>query len=202
MPRAFSRKYRILLTRIYVVILLFLILFSESLWEKDHITSGIFFLIGVILIGIGAVGRLWCALYISGYKSNVLITTGPYSISRNPLYFFSLLGAVGVALSTETMLIPLSLLICYAVLYPSVILSEEIKLRNIHNEAFEEYCRKTPVFFPNFKLFTEPDEYVVQPKIFRKAVFEVLWFVWMLGLVEFAECLREAHFLPVLFKLY
>jgi protein-S-isoprenylcysteine O-methyltransferase Ste14 len=36
--------------------------------------------------------RLWCSLYISGYKNSQLITSGPYSLCRNPLYFFSFVG--------------------------------------------------------------------------------------------------------------
>jgi hypothetical protein len=33
-------------------------------------------------------------------------------------------------------------------------------------------------------------------------MFEVLWFVWLLGLAELAEALHEARVLPILFKMY
>ncbi|MCE5340608.1 MAG: isoprenylcysteine carboxylmethyltransferase family protein [Planctomycetaceae bacterium] len=157
---------------------------------------------GSVLVGIAVAGRLWCALYISGYKSNTLITTGPYSMCRNPLYFFSFLGAIGVGLATETISIPVFIVLGFATLYPLVILSEEKKLAYIHKDAFSSYCKKTPLFFPLLKLLNEPKEYVVRPIIFRKAAFEALWFVWLLGLVELVESLHEVGILPVLCNLY
>jgi protein-S-isoprenylcysteine O-methyltransferase Ste14 len=200
--KSFSRKYRMFISRLFVAIIVALLIFSGSKWETRPVMSGILFMIGVMLVGMATVGRLWCALYISGYKSNTLITIGPYSISRNPLYFFSFLGAAGVGLTTETILIPIIIIICFAILYPLVILSEQKKLVEIHKDAFVEYCKSTPVFFPKLSLFKEPAEYTVKPVIFRKAMFEVMWFVWLLGLTELAEALHDARVLPILFNMY
>jgi len=47
------------------------------------------------------------------------------AMCRNPLYFFSLLGALGVGLTTETLLIPFVILIAFVGYYPNVIKSEE-----------------------------------------------------------------------------
>ena len=47
---------------------------------------------GVLLIAIAILGRAWCTLYIGGRKAQELTDSGPYSLSRNPLYVFSFIG--------------------------------------------------------------------------------------------------------------
>jgi protein-S-isoprenylcysteine O-methyltransferase Ste14 len=176
-------------------------LISKSRWE-DSLVGPALFLAGAVLIGFAVVGRLWCSMYISGYKSGTLITEGPYSMSRNPLYFFSFLGAVGAGLATETFLIPICLLLAFAFYYPMVIKAEQKKLAGIHGQSFSNYCKKTPVFFPSFKLLKEPDEYTVKPKIFRKTLFEVMWFVLLLGIIEVKEAFEQAGLLPTIFRMF
>ena len=132
-----TKKYRIQITRIFAIVMGFLILFSGSKWEETYkFGSVMIFMIACFLVGIASLGRLWCSLYISGYKKSQLVTVGPYSMCRNPLYFFSFIGAVGVGCGTETLIIPLILLIAFGLYYPSVIKSEEKDLQKIHGEAF------------------------------------------------------------------
>ena len=75
------------------------------------------------------VGRIWCLTYSSGYKSSELVTQGPYSVSRNPLYFFSFIGLIGIGLATETFTLTLFLIAFFALVYPAVIAGEEEFLR-------------------------------------------------------------------------
>ena len=195
-------KLRIPLSRSFAVILGVIILFSSSKWEDVSFASNIVFLTGCILVGIASLGRLWCYLYIAGYKDSSLVTTGPYSISRNPLYFFSLLGALGVGLATETLVIPSIVLILFAMYYPTVIRSEERRLLSLHGEKFESYCKNTPTFFPKLSLLKEPETYKVNPKIFRRNSFNALWFIWLTGILEIIEAFHETGVLPVYIKIY
>jgi protein-S-isoprenylcysteine O-methyltransferase Ste14 len=75
---------------------------DRKLDNSYYILSKAMIIAGCLLIGCATVGRLWCAQYIAGYKNDVLVKWGPYSICRNPLYFFSLLGGIGVGLCTES----------------------------------------------------------------------------------------------------
>jgi protein-S-isoprenylcysteine O-methyltransferase Ste14 len=179
------------------------IVVSGSLWEEKAplITTALFFL-GTLLVGIASLGRLWCSVYIAGYKTDHLVTQGPYSMCRNPLYFFSFLGALGVGFASESFLIPLLIFIGFVTYYPFVIKSEEAELRQLHKDEFERYFKKVPKFFPKISYLAEPEEYVVKPKVFRNHMFSALWFVWFLGLLEIMEEFHELNILPTIFNIY
>jgi len=196
-------KLRIIVTQIFVVILALLIFVSENAWEiKAPFVSTILFLIGIILVGIASLGRLWCSLYIAGYKTEALVTEGPYSICRNPLYFFSFLGAIGVGFASETLLIPAIILVAFSIYYPVVIKSEEAELRALHGEKFNTYFENVPRFFPNISKLKEPEKYIVNPVIFKRHLFDALWFIWFVGIMEIIEELHELHVIPFMFKIY
>ncbi len=196
-------KLRILISRIFALALVAVILVSTSALEEraPFFCTGLFFT-GIVLVAVASVGRLWCSLYIAGYKTNTLITQGPYSTCRNPLYFFSLIGAVGVGLATETVLIPAVIMLAFSAYYPLVIKSEEAGLLKKHGPVFSTYCHNVPRFFPRIAQLTEPEEYIVKPKVYKHHMFDALWFVWIVGFLEIIEELHELHILPTLFKIY
>jgi len=196
-------KLRINVSQVFVGLLLVLICVSRSSWEEDlHSLTTVLFVLGAVLVGIASIGRLWCSLYIAGYKTERLVNQGPYSISRNPLYFFSLLGAIGVGLASETLLIPLLILIAFVVYYPFVIKSEEADLLKLHDKEYEIYLKEVPRFFPKISLLKEPEDYIVKPIVFKRQMFDALWFIWLMGLLEIIEELHELKLLPTIFKIY
>jgi len=185
------------------VLMVLFIAISQSAWEsRSPLITSVLFLVGVLFVAIASLGRLWCSLYIAGWKTRVLITKGPYSMCRNPLYFFTLIGAIGVGLASERLLIPSILVLCFGLYYPWVIKEEENKLQMLHGERFRAYRRRVPRFFPRFSKLVEPREYVVNPTIFRKHVLSALWFVWLVGILEIIEALHDMGALPVVFKIY
>ncbi len=200
--RSLVEKKRKKLTWLLGIALFLLVLLSQSYWEQKMFVSDILFLFGIMLVGVATIGRLWCLLYISGYKTNTLIQCGPYSACRNPLYFFSSLGGVGVGLASETLILPGIILVGFVLYYPLVIRTEERKLQNLYGKNFEDYMNMTPRFFPSFLSFKEPEEYIVKPREFRKGLFDALWFVWFVGILELIEAFHEYEVLPVLLRLY
>jgi len=196
-------KLRIHVSRIFVLIILAIIAISSSAWEGTApFLSTVLFLIAVILVALASLGRLWCSLYIAGYKTDSLVTAGPYSMCRNPLYFFSFLGAIGVGFASETFLIPVIMLCAFALYYPFVIKSEEAELQKLHTDKFRTYCEQVPKFFPDISKLQEPEEYVVKPVIFKRHLFDALWFIWLVGILEIIEELHELDILPTLFTIY
>lgn len=197
-----KRRLRLPLSRGLAVALALLLLFSGSRWDRVSIVSDVFYLLGCVLAGIGAIGRLWSSLYIAGYKSRSLATTGPYSISRNPLYLFSLIGTLGVGFATETLLIPLVFLVFFALYYPHIIRNEEMRLLDLFGDDFKRYRENTPAFFPKFSLLNEPESYAVNARVFRKHAVSAIWFIWAVGVLKFVDGMQHAGVLPVWFKVY
>src|SRR4030042_2174972 len=192
-----TEKWRIYISKIIALFFFIFILFTTSKWEGISFISSIIFLAGCILVGIASLGRLWCSVYIAGYKNETLVTVGPYSISRHPLYFFNLIGGVGVGLTTETLLIPFSIFILFLIYYPMVIRDEERRLLNLHHDEYMSYRKKTPYIIPNLSLFHEPETYTVSTKILKKSIFRALWFIWIVGILELIEALHDIGIIPI-----
>ncbi len=193
--------HRIRMSRLLALAVALVLVVSGSHWEHTFMDA-VLFMAGVTLAGAASVGRLWCSLYIAGYKDGTLITVGPYSVSRNPLYFFSALGAVGVGFATETITFAALFALWFWLFYPAVIDAEERKLAEAHGRRFGDYCRRVPRFFPRWRLLVEPETYAVRPEKFRRHLFDALWFVWVLGFLEVLEALHEYRLLPTLLTWY
>ena len=194
-------RNRILATRVLALLPIAMLSVSGSRWEQT-LVAPLLFLVGLILIGIGSIGRLWCSLYIAGYKEETLITVGPYSVSRNPLYFFSLIGALGVGFATETFAFAAVFAALFALFYPSLIRAEEERLTALHGAAFDDYRSRVPRFWPRWSLLAEPEDYSVRPLRYRKHLVDALWFVWLAGVVELIEALHELALIPMYWRLY
>ncbi len=196
-------EFRITLTRIAGAIVLFFFFSTQSYWEtKNIIITYLLFFLGIILVAIASLGRMWCSLYIAGYKDSKLITEGPYSLCRNPLYFFSMIGVIGIGCATKTFTIPILFIILFSSYYRFVIKSEETRLKHLFGAVFEEYAKTVPAFFPSFSTFYEPDNYNVKPSVYRRHIFSALWFIWIVGIIEVIEGMKELGFLKALWSLY
>ncbi len=101
----------------------------------------------VAMMGAGL--RIWAAGYID--KGKVLAQSGPYAITRNPLYLGSFLMAVGIVAAGQAfwLLIPFALFFL-AVYYP-VMKAEEIELLQGYGQEFVQYACRVPLFIPNFR---------------------------------------------------
>ena len=196
-------KLRIFISRLFALAMAAMLLVSSSaLQEKLPLFGAFLFFVGIALVAVACIGRLWCSLYIAGYKTNTLIDQGPYSMCRNPLYFFSLLGAVGIGLTTETMLIPTIILIAFWAYYPLVIKSEERELLALHGDRFSAYRMRVPCFLPAISRLVEPEKYMVNPRVFRRHMADVIWFILIVGLLEIIKELHALNILPTLFNMY
>jgi protein-S-isoprenylcysteine O-methyltransferase Ste14 len=129
------------MSRAFGLLLLVPLVLGTSYWSHAPLFDHTLFLVGFFLAVLGFCGRLWCLSYIAGCKKKVLITVGPYSLCRHPLYFFSLVGGIGLGLCTETMSAPILFVLAFVLYYPHIIRTEESFLSTNFPE-YEEYQRK------------------------------------------------------------
>ena len=176
---------------------------TQSNWELQHEAFATFlYALGLVFVAVASSGRIWCSFYLSGRKDAVLTTDGPYSLCRNPLYFCSALGAIGIGLCTETLFYPLLFGLIFAVYYPGIISREESRLRQLFGEAYEHYMRQTPRFFPSFQGFSEPQQWAANPRLFRRHIINDTLFIALAALLELIEGLRHAGVVPHLFAVW
>ncbi|MDE3111282.1 MAG: isoprenylcysteine carboxylmethyltransferase family protein [Acidobacteriota bacterium] len=81
-------------------------------------------------------------------KDRELATTGPYALTRNPLYFGSALLAAGFAVAGGSWADAAIVIAYFAVFYYAVMRNEEEDLRRQFGAAFVEYAQRVPLFFP------------------------------------------------------
>jgi protein-S-isoprenylcysteine O-methyltransferase Ste14 len=156
----------------------------------------------IALVTISMVGRIWCSLYIAGRKNEALVVHGPYSITRNPLYLFSWLGAIGITLGSISVILPILVGCGFLLYYPFVISSEEEYLRARYGSEYEAYVNRVPRFLPSIGLLDEPKDYSTHPIQFRKHLGDVIWFAFFLAGIQLIHAAHACKLLPTLFTLY
>jgi protein-S-isoprenylcysteine O-methyltransferase Ste14 len=193
-------RQRVVVSRIFGILVLFLVLFTTHSFSQNGLIDILSEALGLFLLTICSIGRLWALLYISGHKKLELITEGPYSIVRHPLYVFSLVGAIGIGLTSENILVLTALVIFYLSYYPLTIFVEEKKLVDKFGQAYLDYIKRTPRFLPKPSLYKSPPQVVVNTDIFLKSIAVGMWFIWIFIALDIIEALQQNGFIPVLLR--
>jgi protein-S-isoprenylcysteine O-methyltransferase Ste14 len=104
--------------------------------------------LGAIIAAFGLIIRGLAAGHLQ--KDRELATSGPYAVTRNPLYFGSALLAAGFAIAGGSWADGAMVIAYFAVFYYAVMRNEEEDLRNRFGVAFDEYAARVPLFFPRY----------------------------------------------------
>ena len=137
-----------------------------------------------VLIGLAALGRLYATAFLGGFKNQKLVTEGPFSVMRNPLYFFSFVGVCGIALATAQIIIILLVPPLFWVLIHRLMQREEGFLREKFGEAYQVYCAQTPRFLPRLSLYQAPEAMPMCPQYLRNALKDAVWWFTALPLLD------------------
>lgn len=191
----FLQEYRIMISRAFGALIIFVYIFTGPAENWHFITDVTIDFFSFSLILIATFGRLWSLAYISGNKTRNLITEGPYSMVRNPLYLFSFIGVIGLGLVSKNITILAIICIMFGMYYPFVIRAEEKNLCKFHGRSFEEYKARTPMFIPKLSLYHDQPMYAFDTRLFRRAFFSVMWFPLIFLLLLVLERLHDSSML-------
>jgi Phospholipid methyltransferase len=154
-----------------------------------------------VAIVICILGRTWASLYIGGRKIEQFVTEGPYSVMRNPLYFFSIIGTAGAGAQLGSVVAAVMFgALAWTVFYV-VTLQEERLMAKRYDVAFVNYMASVPRFLPNPWLWHDkPTLTIMPPKILRTFA-DASLFLLAIPLADGLERLQSIGILPVLFRL-
>ena len=153
-------------------------------------------ILGFVLVVFGSFGRIWASLYIEGNKTKNLVTSGPFSMVRNPLYFFSLIMLLGFSLALKAIYLPLALLLIFVLFHVPTIANEERKLRKNHGDKFESYMKSTPRLIPNIFKYKRPDtgeKVLVKISRINGVLIEVIGYLFLYTLIAVSYTHLRAH---------
>jgi protein-S-isoprenylcysteine O-methyltransferase Ste14 len=121
----------------------------EKYFEYITGNSHILHISGIVLMVVGLVFYFATArLLLKGLKETRLITSGPFSICRNPLYVSLLLLIIpALSIILNSWLVMTSSLVGF-ILFKLFIKSEDKELEKFFGEDYLKYKRETPEFFP------------------------------------------------------
>lgn len=179
---------------------LVLLPFVISAWPEDvhdRIET-----IGLACIVLAIAGRAWCTLYIGGRKLESLVSAGPYSVSRNPLYLFTFLGVFGVGLQTGAILPGFVFAGLTGGVFAFVVPHEERALRIKFGALYEDYCARVPRFGPRFSAWRDINSLEVDPARLMRTVLDVLPLLAAYPFMELLEYAQNAGMIDAVLRLY
>jgi len=126
------------------------------LWRSRGPASPLWLVSGLILCVAGEALRAWVLGQVpdgtSGQNEKLIATelntSGPYALTRNPLYLGNLGITIGLCLIAHDVWLLCVVALLFAVQYWAVIAAEEQFLRERFGGAYDAWCARVPRFWP------------------------------------------------------
>jgi protein-S-isoprenylcysteine O-methyltransferase Ste14 len=158
-------------------------------------------LLAWLLFAAGALLRWWSTLYVAGKKSRSLISEGPYSITRNPIYLGTLLLTLSVAVLSQSLFLSVAVILVGTLYVELTVRDEERTLWTIHKDTFRDYCERVPRFFPNWRLFSVTPTVEVYAEGLKAELKRTCRWMWIPLLCDILTQCRCESWWPIWFRL-
>lgn len=160
-PRSFLWRSRNWISILVFVPTALITLFSAPSESLGVWGEWVCYTLGWALFMAGGAYRWWATLYISGRKDMQVICTGPYSMSRHPLYFGTFLLGLSCAAFLHSLPFLVGLVVTGIVYLGITLPREERRLEALYGDAYRDFQRRTPRFFPSWTNYRSPESIVV-----------------------------------------
>jgi protein-S-isoprenylcysteine O-methyltransferase Ste14 len=192
------RKRRIALVRGAAVPVIFLAVFVRPTWSTESTVAFCVELAGYSFLLAGLAVRMWSILYIGGRKSHELVTDGPYSICRNPLYLGTSLLAIGAGLCFENVLMLIAVFLIIAPVHLLAARMEERHLLELFPDTYPEYARRVPRFWPRLSNYRSRETVTVRVRAIRRIAIDTVGVLLLPEIEDLLEVLHQHNIVPVL----
>jgi protein-S-isoprenylcysteine O-methyltransferase Ste14 len=199
--KAFGFRHRGLIGGLVLVPAGLLTLFSSPLFPPQSHLNVPFDLAAWALFLAGTAIRTWATCYVGGRKRRCLITDGPYSLCRNPLYLGSLLVALSSGLFLKSPFVLAAIgIVAMGYIY-ATLPCEERELEYHHGSAYHDYCQRTSRFFPRWSSFHTPEVVEVSIRGLKLEGKRMLVWLWLPFFCELLNHGRAANWWPLFLHL-
>lgn len=123
----------------------------SEIWEK------VFDFLGLGCVLFGFVFRISARGYKSEHSGggHALVTGGPYRLTRNPMYFGTLLIGVGINFLLFNAVVLIAFVVSFSLFYMRQVKKEEAVLSKHFGEEYQKYCQEVSRYFPKLKSWQE-----------------------------------------------
>jgi protein-S-isoprenylcysteine O-methyltransferase Ste14 len=192
---------RLVYTRLILIPVVGLALVSHHVYHEGGVWDQLLAAAGLVLLLAAMGGRIWANAHLAGRKDRELVRTGPYSISRNPLYFFSLVGFAGAGLAFESVALALLFVGVFFATHWAAVRREEEKLEGLFGEEYRAYRARVPLFLPRLSLHRAGGDLALDPRRFTTGLRDCLAIPLVFLVAQGLEAAKVSGLLPVLLEL-
>ena len=199
---AFSFRHRGLLGGLILIPLAVALVFNKPAFAEATVLTWALNAAGWVWFFLYLGVRIWATLFVGGRKDRALQTEGPYSLSRNPLYFGSLCFALSLACFLKSAVFGAALLLAFFTYFFFVVRAEEHFLELRFHEDYRNYCLRTPRFWPRWSSFHSPPFVQVELMRLRKEIARLSGAAVLVILLQVVIELRSSPRWPHWFNLW
>jgi protein-S-isoprenylcysteine O-methyltransferase Ste14 len=185
-----NQRLRVNILRAAFLVILPVFIVAYPVYGPDSLGHEVIEAVGILTLLAGVLGRFWAILYVGAVKNREVMQSGPYSMTRNPLYFFSTLAAFGIGLMMGAVFFALLLgAVVGGILYVTS-RREQAFLEQEFGPAYAAYAARVPAFWPDPRLFRTDAIVPVSAKALKANLFDAIVFLAFIPIVELLDMLK------------